>query len=79
MRRAGPPNQRKTDMTDLSNDYWMRREAWEQAVADMFREDFPELARHKIKVCGNGTVYVFWRPGITPGTFKGYPAWVDKG
>lgn len=65
-------------MTNLSNDYWLRRDAWEATVADQFREDFPELARHNITVCGNGTVFVRLNARTTPGAFRGYPAWTEK-
>ncbi len=64
-------------MTNLSNDYWLRRDTWERAVADQFRQDFPEFAHHNITVCKNGTVFVRLNANTTPGAFKGYPAWTE--
>ena len=76
----GPsPPRIRTDMAkkqsaNLDNDYWLRRAAWEDSVRDMFRDDFPEFDGFKIKVCGNGVVFVYPQGTQSfPGIIRGYP------
>lgn len=48
-----------TKCYDTSTAYWSRWTKWENSVRDAFKKKYPELAKLRFDVCGDGTVCVY--------------------